>query len=113
LGAACHAEWIGKQMDGLMAEYEKLKADDEAVAAEVQNLVGALDHHTVENRNKRKELQERRNGFVPVQNQLAESMRQTQKAMQQLYASVESALALAKHAEEWSWKEGGIDATQS
>ena len=26
-------------------------------------------------------------------------------AMQNLYASVESALALAKHAEEWTWKE--------
>ena len=104
-GAACHADWIGKQLDDIASQYEKLKAEDAGCAAEIKALETALDHHTVENRQKRKQLQDRRSTLVPVQNQLAESMRQGQKAMQQLYASVESALGLANHAEGWSWKQ--------
>ncbi len=36
---------------------------------------------------------------------LGQNMSQAQQAMQQLYVSMESALALAKHAEGWTWKE--------
>jgi hypothetical protein len=36
---------------------------------------------------------------------LGQNMSQAQQAMQQLYASMESALALAKHAEGWTWKD--------
>jgi len=36
---------------------------------------------------------------------LGQNMSQALQAMQQLYASVESALALAAHAEGWTWKE--------
>jgi hypothetical protein len=34
-----------------------------------------------------------------------QSLGQAQQAMQQMYASVESNLSLATHAEGWAWKE--------
>jgi len=104
-GARCHAEWIGKQTDGLMTQYEKLKSQDDALASEIKTLETAIDYHTVDNRQKRKELHERRNALVPVQNELVEAMRQAQAALQQLYANAEQSLALAAHAVGWSWKE--------
>jgi hypothetical protein len=104
-GAACHAEWIGKQLDDLTAEYQKIKANDDAFAVEIKSLETALDSHTYENRTKRKDLRGKRDGLVKPQNLLAENMRQGQKAMQQLYVSAEQNLALAAHADGWSWKE--------
>jgi hypothetical protein len=38
-------------------------------------------------------------------NLIRENIRQGQQSLQQLYASMESNLALGKHAEEWEWKE--------
>ncbi len=104
-GVACHAEWIGKQLDEGMAQYQKLKGDDAALLAEITNLSVALNSHTKDNREKRKELQERRVAIGKSMQGLGQNMAQGQQAMQQLYASVESNLALATHAEGWSWKE--------
>ena len=36
---------------------------------------------------------------------IGEKAQQGQRSLEQLYASMESNLALAKHAEEWEWKE--------
>ena len=36
---------------------------------------------------------------------ISENAQRGQQSLQQLYASVESNLALAKHAEEWEWTE--------
>jgi hypothetical protein len=36
---------------------------------------------------------------------ISQNAQQGQQSLQQLYASMESNLALAKHAEEWEWKE--------
>ncbi|HEX3861281.1 MAG TPA: OmpH family outer membrane protein [Stellaceae bacterium] len=103
-GAACHAEWIGKQLDDLTAQYQKLKIDETALDAEIATLAAVLDSHTKDNREKRKELQQRGTALLKAGQALAQNMQQGQNAMQQLYASVESAMALAAHAEGWSWK---------
>jgi cell division septum initiation protein DivIVA len=104
-GARCHAEWVSKGLDQIIAEYEKLQAEDRGLEAEIKALEIAPDYHTVENRNKRKTLQERRTALAKAVQAMGQNAGQAQQAMQQLYASVESSLALAKHAEEWGWKE--------
>jgi uncharacterized protein (DUF3084 family) len=103
-GAACHAEWIGAQLDGLTAEYQKLQEQDRGIEAEIKALETALDYHTVDNRAKRKELQQRRPALAKAMQALGQNMSQGQQAMQQLYASAEQNLALATHAEGWEWK---------
>jgi hypothetical protein len=103
--AACHADWISKGLDKVLGEYGKLKAEDDRLAIDVKALEAAIDSHTKDNRDKRKSLQERRNALVSVQNQLAENTRQGQQALNGLYQSIEASLALAKHAETWSWQE--------
>jgi hypothetical protein len=45
-GAACHASWIGDQLDKLIEDYAKLKRDDEALEGEIKTLETALDYHT-------------------------------------------------------------------
>jgi hypothetical protein len=59
-GAACNADWIGKQFDNFVEDYGKLKAEDEKLAGEIKALEIAVDAHTKDNRDKRKALQERR-----------------------------------------------------
>jgi uncharacterized protein YlxW (UPF0749 family) len=60
-GAACHANWIGGQLDKLIEDYGKLQADDEKLEGEIKVLETAIDSHTKDNRDKRKALQERCN----------------------------------------------------
>ena len=104
-GAACNADWIGKQLDDLMKQYNKFKADDAALETEIKTLETALDSHTKDNREKRKGLQSRRDILTRAIQALSQNMTQGQRAMHQLYAEAENNLALAKHAEGWSWKE--------
>jgi multidrug resistance efflux pump len=104
-GAACHADWISKGMDEIMASYTKLQAEDSELEAAIKAAEVAPDYHTVENRNKRKAMQERRNTLAKQMELLAKNMQQGQQAMAQLIQSTEASLALAKHAEGWEWKE--------
>jgi chromosome segregation ATPase len=104
-GAACHADWISKSIDELLARYTKLQEEDRTLEADIKELASAIDSHTVDNRNKRKALQERRNALVPQMQAIAKSAQQGQQVMANLLQSVESNLALAAHAEKWSWKE--------
>jgi hypothetical protein len=62
-------------------------------------------YHTVENRDKRKSLQERRNMLAKQMQGLQMAMQQGQQALNGLHQSIEGSLALAKHAETWEWKE--------
>jgi hypothetical protein len=103
-GAACHADWISKGLAGITAHYEKLKAEDRALEEAIKAAELAVDYHTVENRNKRKSMQERRNTLAQQMKLISENAQQGQRSLQQLYASMESNLELAKHAEEWEWK---------
>jgi uncharacterized protein YlxW (UPF0749 family) len=103
--AACHAEWISTQLDKLIADYGKLKAEDEKLAEEIKALETAADSHTKDNRDKRKALQERRNVLASRMQMIGASVEQGQKAANSLYAGIESSLALAKHGETWEWKE--------
>jgi len=104
-GALCHAAYIEKNLDDLLARYQKLQAEDATYAADIKELERALDSHTVDNRNKRKDLQEKRNALAPQMQAIGQSAQDGQKAMQQLLHSVETNLDLATHAETWEWKE--------
>src|SRR5271169_1821408 len=76
--AACRAEWIGKQLDKLVEDYTKLKAEDERLEGEIKTLETAVDYHTVENREKRKRLQERRNTIAKGMQLLTKNMQDGQ-----------------------------------
>jgi uncharacterized protein (DUF3084 family) len=102
---ACHADFISKELDQVMAHYKKLQEEDGTLAADIKELENALDYHTVENREKRKGLKERRDQIAQQLPLIAHNSQQGTQAMQQLLASVENNLALVKHAETWSWKE--------
>jgi hypothetical protein len=104
-GAACHADWISKNIDEILARYTKLQEEDRTLDADSKELAGALDSHTVENRNKRKGIQEKRDKIKQEMQVIAASAQKGQQVMTNLLQSVESNLALAKHAESWEWKE--------
>ena len=53
-------------------------------------------------------MQERRNTLAQQMKLIGENAQQGQRSLEQLYASMESNLALAKHAEEWEWKEASL-----
>ena len=104
-GAACHAEWISKGLDRVVAHYTKLQEEDRKLEADIKELETAVDYHTVENRNKRKAMQERRNMLAKQCEEIGQSARQGQEAMQNVLASVETNISLANFAETWEWKE--------
>jgi chromosome segregation ATPase len=104
-GAACHANWIGAQLDKLIEDYAKLKKEDEAHDAEIKALEAAVDSHTKDNRDKRKALQERRNTLAKQMQALSMAMQEGQRGLNELHQSIEANLQLAKHAETWEWKE--------
>jgi hypothetical protein len=104
-GARCHADHISKQLELLMGEYTKFKQEDDQLAADIKELESAVDYHSVDNRKKRKDMQERRNELTKTQTAFAENLRQGDAAMRQLLQSAENNLELAKHAEGWEWKE--------
>jgi hypothetical protein len=104
-GAACHADWISKGIDRLLATYQKLQEEDRTLEADIKAAAEAIDYHTVENRERRKGMQERRNQLARDMKAIGENAQKGQQAMQQLLQSAETSLQLAKHAEEWEWKE--------
>src|SRR5208337_5319173 len=72
-GAACHAEWISKGLDRVVAHYTKLQEEDRQLEADIKELETAVDYHTVENRNKRKGMQERRNELAKKCEQIGQN----------------------------------------
>ncbi len=110
--SACHAGWISKSLDELLATYQKLQAEDLKLEVDIKAAAEAIDYHTVENRERRKTMQERRNQLAKDMKTIATNAQQGQQAMQGLLQSVESALQLAKHAEEWALNEKGISAPE-
>ena len=104
-GAACHADWIGKQLDKLVADYSKFKAEDDKLDEEIKTLETAVDSHTKDNRDKRKALQERRATLSQNMQLLGQTVQNGNKEANRLHSSIESNLDLAKHAETWEWKE--------
>lgn len=104
-GARCHAEWISKNLDEVMAHYAKLQEEDRACETAIKEAENAVDYHTVENRNKRKAMQERRNTIAQQIKLFGENMQAGQQSIAQLHTSAETNLALASHAETWGWKD--------
>jgi hypothetical protein len=104
-GALCHAEWISKNLDDLLALYQKFQAENAGLADQIKEAETAIDYHTVENRNKRKGMQEHRNKLAQHMKALGENIGRGQQSLAQIHQSVETNLSLATHAETWSWKE--------
>jgi uncharacterized protein YlxW (UPF0749 family) len=104
-GAACNADWISGQLETMVADYTKLAEEDEKLAAEIKELENAADSHTKDNRDKRKALQERRNGLASQKEFLGKTIQDGQTNANRLYGTIETHLALAKHAENWDWIE--------
>jgi hypothetical protein len=103
--AACHADFISKGIDDLMAHYQKLQEEDRELEANIKEADSAIDYHTVDNRQKRKGMQEKRYQLAKQMQLIGQNAQEGHKAMTQLQASVEGALHLAGHAEKWEWKE--------
>jgi argininosuccinate lyase len=103
--AACHANWIGNQLDKLIEDYAKLKVEDEKLEGEMKVPEVATDAHTKDNRDKRKVLQEHRNTIAKGMQILQAEMRQGQPGLNDLHQTIEASLQLAAHAETWEWKE--------
>ena len=100
---------VAKGLDSVMADYRKLHEEDGALETEIKTLETAIDSHSVDNRNKRKALQERRNTLAKTMEALGQKVQQGQKALDGLYQSVEASLQLAEHAETWEWREAGLE----
>lgn len=104
--AACHADFIGKQLDQLMAEYAKLKQQDGTLEADIKEAEAAIRFpHRSTTATSAKPLREKRNQLARLLQAFGNNMGTGQKAFEQLLQSIERALALAAHAEGWSWKE--------
>jgi len=112
-GALCHAEWISKNLDDLLALYQKFQDEDRKLIAEMKIAETAIDYHTVENRTKRKAMQERRNKLAQDMKALGENIGRGQQSLAQIHQSVETNLQLATHAETWEWKEVGAQLPKS
>jgi lipid II:glycine glycyltransferase (peptidoglycan interpeptide bridge formation enzyme) len=83
----------------------KLQEQDGKLEAEINTLALAVDSTTKDNRDKRKALQEKRNSLTKQIQLAAESHKEGQRVLANLYQSAEGSLALARHAESWEWKE--------
>jgi hypothetical protein len=88
-----------------MAEYTDREKEHRTLGDENKALEGAPDRHTVESRNKRKAIQKQRDALLRAMKAIGENVQQGNRAIAELHRSVESNLALAKHAEEWGWAE--------
>jgi transcriptional regulator with PAS, ATPase and Fis domain len=104
-GAACHASWMEQSLNELIAHYQKLQAEDKEVEAAIKANAEGFDNHTVENRNKRAEMQKKRTDISNQMKLIAKNTQEGAAAMQRLLDSVDQNLLLADHAKEWSWKE--------
>jgi hypothetical protein len=104
-GAACHAGWLEKSLNELIAHYQKLQAEDKEVEAAINTNADAFDNHTVENRNKRAEMQKKRTNIGNQMKLIAKNTQEGAAAMQRLLDSVDQNLLLADHAKGWSWIE--------
>jgi chromosome segregation ATPase len=93
------------QLDKLIEDNGKLKAEDEKLEGEIKTLETAVDAHTKDNRNKRKALQERRNVIKSQMEQLGRDVQQGQLGANELYQSIKASFQLAAHPETWEWKE--------
>jgi hypothetical protein len=98
-GAHCHADWISKNLEELLANYQNLQAEARELEVKIDELAKAPDYHTVDNREKRKEMEKRGTAIAAQMKRLFESAQEGQKAISQLIQSAENSLALAKHAE--------------
>ena len=108
-GAACHADYIAQQSNLVAEEYQKVHEEDQDLERQIKDLENAVDSHTKDNRDQRKQLQERRNDHARRLQALAQQMNQAEQALRTLYGNVENNLALAKHADEWEWKEASSE----
>jgi hypothetical protein len=90
---------------GKAAQYQKLSNENVGLGRESKTLKTAPRLPEQGQSRETQDLQVRRDDLAKAMQTMAANANGDQKAMQQPYASLESSLALAKHAEEWTWKE--------
>lgn len=110
-GAACHAEWISKGLDSVVAAYKNLQDEDRAVGEGLRKASEALDNHTDEGQTERKALRNRWASIQTALETLAKKMQQGHDVLNGRYKNIEASLALAKHAEMWERKEAAAATT--
>jgi hypothetical protein len=76
-----HAAWITTQLDTLLANYSKLKAEDDKVVAEIKTLENAADAHTKASYDKRKSLQECRAALAAQMKVVGQNHEQDRKRL--------------------------------
>lgn len=103
--AACQADWISTKLTENIAEYQRLQAEDKALEKEIKENAEGFNSHTVENRNKRAELQKKRASIEKLMKAVAVNTQEGSKRMQLFLDSVDQNLALADHAKNWNWVE--------
>ena len=104
-GAACHAALIERSLNELIAQYQKLQAEDKAVEADIKTNIDGLDAHSVANRTKRAELQKKRTNIGQQMKLIGKNTQEGAEAMQRLLNNVDQNLSLADFGKDWSWVE--------
>jgi len=104
-GAACHADWIQKSLDKLLAHYQALKAQDRELEERIKTNADGTNGHTKENRNLRADLQKKRSVIGTQMRLIAQNIQQGAATMQKMLDSVDQNLLLADHAQSWNWIE--------
>jgi uncharacterized phage infection (PIP) family protein YhgE len=100
--AACHAAFIELNLNELVAGYQKLQAEDRELEDRIKDNLEQLDSHTVENRNKRTEMQKKRTNIANQMKLMAKNIQEGAASMQKLLNSLDQNLLLAEHAKDWS-----------
>jgi hypothetical protein len=116
-GARCQADQIGGEVDKLTEHYKTLQEADAKAQADIEAIDNAPDFHTVENRQKKRAIQAQRDSQAKQMKAIAANAQRGTQILQQLLESADNYLTLAKHAEEWEWKEvagsGSVDESAS
>lgn len=103
--AACHAEWVVDQMDQVVKGYEKMEGELKKIDDEITDLTNAIDHHTKDNREKRKNLETHRQMILPALEHMKKRLQDGYKGTEGLYQGIEANLGVAEFAKKWEWKE--------
>lgn len=104
-GASCNASFIEASLNELIAKYQQMQKEDRQIEADIKSNAEGFNGHTVENRNKRAEMQKNRSNIANAMKLVAKNIQEGSVTMQRLLDTVDNNLSLAKHAATWEWSE--------
>lgn len=100
---ACHADHLEGQIAERIVEYRNCSQKYADIKAEIDKLAAAIDAHTFDNRQKRKQLQAELNGAGSQMERLIKIAEEGRAAVAQMRAQAAQYDALAKHAESFNF----------